>query len=95
MIKSVDIIFGLSWIEYVGMVDTVGTAKKTETVIKCDDDAMLGCGVYLLVSTGNKALDVAYNLVKRGGAYNAVVRNPRVWSGGKWRLPTLGFWQGR
>lgn len=85
-----------SWTEYVGTVDAVETAKKNhETVIKCDDDAMLGCGVYLLMSPGVKALDVAHNLVKKGGAYNASIKNPRVWSGGKWRLPTLGFWQGR
>ena len=84
------------WVEYVGTVDAVETAKKHhETVIKCDHDAVLGCGVYLLVSPGVKALDVAHGLVKKGGAYNASIKSPRVWSGGAWRLPTLGFWQGR
>ena len=83
-----------SWTEYVGAASEVEAAKKNqETVIKCEDDTLLGCGVYLLVSP--KALDVAYNLVKKGGAYNAVVKNPRVWSGGKWRPIPLGFWQGR
>ena len=84
-----------SWVEYVGTPETIETAKKEGIVIKCDNDALLGCGVYLLVSPGNKARDVAYNLVRKGGAYNAAIRNPRVWSGGVWRPVPLGFWQGR